>query len=67
MRRYLCHIKECSSYRSIPAYRDLAGMGGPCTGTYRPYRAIQGGTENLGTHDPVRSSMVEFKNGNVKD
>ncbi|RWW20077.1 hypothetical protein GW17_00015827 [Ensete ventricosum] len=50
-------LYQGSPYRSIPAYRDLAGMVRAVrisvnhrTGTYRPYRAVQGGTENLGLY-----------------
>ncbi|RRT33539.1 hypothetical protein B296_00057111 [Ensete ventricosum] len=35
--------RVCSSYRPV--------QGGLCTGTYRPYRAVQGGMENLGLAD----------------
>ncbi|RWW82945.1 hypothetical protein BHE74_00008563 [Ensete ventricosum] len=47
-------MKQGSSYRSIPAYRNLAGtVRAVCvpvnhrTGMYRSYRAVHGSTENL--------------------
>ncbi|RWW12316.1 hypothetical protein GW17_00024029 [Ensete ventricosum] len=45
---------QVSPYRSVPTYRDLVGTVRVVripvnhrTDTYRPYRAVQGGTENL--------------------
>ncbi|RWW18920.1 hypothetical protein GW17_00017065 [Ensete ventricosum] len=58
-------VKAGSSYQSIPAYRDLAStvlyvgtaraVHVPInhrTGMYRPYRAVQGGMENLDSNNP---------------